>query len=214
MFIVFRYNHNYDYYRDSEAELMKLFFNNTNSSHVIDEHANSCVLSSVINATSNDSNTSTIRNSVICNVRCNSINADGCILMNVVANHITAKPGSILYNITTTEDINLEPNEVHVGVYNDTNEQNIVKSNLSIDGGTYWDKLALDNSMTYGQIYHSNDVTDPAIVEQVIESMQHEVWNSINNQKEEREKNANQLKTTHHDRLYNLPCFISQRLLF
>jgi hypothetical protein len=39
-----------------------------------------------------------VRNSVLSNVRCKYIEAEGCVLINVTAERIVAQPGSIIYN--------------------------------------------------------------------------------------------------------------------
>ena len=49
-----------------------------------------------------------MRNSVLCNVRCKYIDAEGCILINVTANSIIAKPGSIIYNILDESEYGLD----------------------------------------------------------------------------------------------------------
>ena len=41
----------------------------------------------------------TVKNSLLSNVRCNHIDVDGCVLINVTANSIVAKQGCIVYNI-------------------------------------------------------------------------------------------------------------------
>jgi hypothetical protein len=39
-----------------------------------------------------------VRSSVLSNVRCKYIEAEGCVLINVTAERIVAQPGSIIYN--------------------------------------------------------------------------------------------------------------------
>jgi hypothetical protein len=39
-----------------------------------------------------------VRNSVLSNVRCKYIEAEGCVLINVTAERIVAQPGSIIYD--------------------------------------------------------------------------------------------------------------------
>lgn len=156
-------------YSNEESALMKLFFNIPQGAQ---EDASKCILSSNIAE-------QTIKESVICNVKAKSINADNAIIMNCVAKSITAKPGSICYNIISTGDIILQENEVQVGVYNESGEQTIVRSNLDIDGGIYWDKLALDNKLTYGEIYKLNETADQSIIESVVGNLRESYWNDI-----------------------------------
>ena len=107
---------------------MKLFFGINNNNNTC------CVLSSTIGDGS-DAAQMNINNSVVCNVKCNSMNANGAIVMNCVAKSINAKPGSILYNITTTEDVVIEENDVRVGIYYENGDEKVMKSNLDVDGG-------------------------------------------------------------------------------
>lgn len=51
---------------------------------------------------------------MLSNVRCNYIEADGCIMVNVTADSIIARPGSIIYNIVDDSDFGLELNEGQV----------------------------------------------------------------------------------------------------
>lgn len=44
-----------------------------------------------------------VRNSVLTNVRCRHIEAEGCVLINVTADSIIARPGSIIYNYVHTK---------------------------------------------------------------------------------------------------------------
>lgn len=46
-----------------------------------------------------------VRNSVLSNVRCNYIEAEDCVLINVTADYIRARPGSILYNTLYDESV-------------------------------------------------------------------------------------------------------------
>ena len=92
-----------------------------------------------------------VRNSVLSNVRCNYIEAENCVLINVTADRIIMKPWSIAYNVldeskptsprnttTATESIpllNLNEKEVIVGVFDHDGKQNIIRSHMDTDGG-------------------------------------------------------------------------------
>ena len=45
-----------------------------------------------------------VKGSVLTGVRCNHIEADNCVLVNVTAEKIIAAPGSIIYNIVAEGD--------------------------------------------------------------------------------------------------------------
>ena len=79
-----------------------------------------------------------VRGSVLTGVRCKYIEAENCILINVTAERIIAKPGSIIYNIVAGGDDNVliaEPGQVLAGVFSDDGSQHVIRSNISIDGG-------------------------------------------------------------------------------
>jgi hypothetical protein len=161
---------------------MKLFFGIGDNEASSGAGADSCVLNSTITTGTTGS---IIKNSVVCNTKCHTINAYGAIIMNCVANSITAQPGSILYNITTTGDIVLTSDQVHVGLYLDGNGEGgaalppVIHSNLDTDGGVFWEKLALDNTLTFEQIYNVNSTADPAAVEAIIDAKRAEAWAAI-----------------------------------
>jgi hypothetical protein len=78
-----------------------------------------------------------VKNSVLSNVRCNRIDAEGCILINVTAKSIVAKPGSILYNIVDDSDagLTLEDKAVLAGVFADDGSHLVMGSTSGTDGG-------------------------------------------------------------------------------
>ena len=119
--------------RGEEADLMKLFFNHSQGQGGEGTDSDSsCILNSIL---PEQSDARCISSSVVCNVRCSSIQADQCVLMNVVARSIVARPGSIVYNIVTDKDVLLLDNEVHVGVYDEAGKFIVLHSNMSTDGG-------------------------------------------------------------------------------
>lgn len=79
-----------------------------------------------------------VRNSVLSNVRCNYIEAENCVLINVTADRIIAKPFSILYNLLDRAvDATLQLNEkdIIVGVFDNDGNQAIIRSHADTDGG-------------------------------------------------------------------------------
>ena len=171
---------------------MRLFFNHTPENTTSDS---SCILNSVL------PEQSVIQSSVVCNVKCSSIQANQCIIMNVVARSIIAKPGSIVYNIITDKDVLVLDNEVHVGVYDESGKFIVLHSNMSTDGGidiinnniyvyifiiyihigVYWEKLVLDNVRTFDENYQINDKVDPMLVEIELNKLIDRIWNLIRN---------------------------------
>jgi hypothetical protein len=76
---------------------------------------------------------------VLCNVRCKYIDAEDCILVNVTADRIVARPGSIVYNIVDESEDGLDLNhgQVLAGVFSDDGSQIIMRSATTIDGGNF-----------------------------------------------------------------------------
>ena len=87
-----------------------------------------------------------VRNSVVSNVRCKYIEAEGCVLINVTAERIIARPGSIIYNFVEGSSGAAEPGaavkaetndgDVIVGVFDESGKQTVVRSHMDTDGGT------------------------------------------------------------------------------
>ena len=117
----------------AETRLMKLFYGITagDTTAGIDEH--STVSSSSLNSAS-------VARSVIVNTRCQHIEAEDAIIVNVTARRIIAGRGSILYNIvdSSEEGIRLGEGEVRVGVFSADASQMVITSSTSIDGGTLY----------------------------------------------------------------------------
>ena len=61
-------------------------------------------------------------------MRCNSIEAEGCVLINVTADRIVAQPGSIVYNIVDRTDAGLALTEgaVLAGVFEENGSHLVV----------------------------------------------------------------------------------------
>lgn len=128
-------------YRHEHASLMKDFFDV--HKHAMEDHhrpsvcENSCILDTVIKTPGE----SAVSNSVMCHVKCNRVEADGCVLINVVANRIVAKPGSVIYNVCTSGDITVDENQVKVCTLSMEDELHTVHSNLNIDGGKRYSEV-------------------------------------------------------------------------
>ena len=91
-----------------------------------------------------------VRNSVVSNVRCKYIEAEGCVLINVTAERITAKPGSIIYNFVQGNNSNsgssdnndnlvavTAAGDVIVGVFAEDGAQTVIRSHIDTDGGEW-----------------------------------------------------------------------------
>jgi hypothetical protein len=81
-----------------------------------------------------------VRNSVLSNVRCKYIEAEGCVLINVTAERIIARPGSIIYNYAhdggAGREVQTAAGDVIVGVFAEDGSQSVVRSHMDTDGGT------------------------------------------------------------------------------
>ena len=167
------YNITFSYtLRSTEAELMRLFFE-LKSSRVRDSAVvktdvdnTSCLSSCHIGKTGKKS-CGTVKNSVLCNVRCNYIDADGCILINVTADSIIAKSGSVIYNIVDESSDGLDVNngQVLAGVFSSDGSQMLMKSTTNIDGGRAWERQLEWNPKTFEDVYNMNTDANPIDLE-------------------------------------------------
>lgn len=81
-----------------------------------------------------------VRNAVLSNVRCKYIEAEGCVLINVTAERIIARPGSIIYNVIAeagsgNKEVLAGEGDVTVGVFAEDGSQLVVRSHMDTDGG-------------------------------------------------------------------------------
>eukprot|EP00607_Mallomonas_marina_P007923 CAMPEP_0182424908 /NCGR_PEP_ID=MMETSP1167-20130531/11177_1 /TAXON_ID=2988 /ORGANISM="Mallomonas Sp, Strain CCMP3275" /LENGTH=576 /DNA_ID=CAMNT_0024605079 /DNA_START=80 /DNA_END=1807 /DNA_ORIENTATION=- len=169
-----------------ESDLMRMFFGI--SSHRVRDSAvikttidgASCVSSCHIGNSTKENN-GTIKDSVLSNVRCNYIEAEGCIMVNVTADSIIARPGSIIYNIVDDTDFGLELSEGQVlaGVFNDEGSQIIMRSSTKIDGGKAWEEKLEWNPKTFQDVYNMNTEADPLHLEKKISSAHSRLWRSL-----------------------------------
>lgn len=149
----------------------------------IDEH--SCLSSCTIGV--EGSPAGFIKNSVLTNVRCNYIEAENCILVNVTADKVIAKPGSIIYNVLETPSIvnngavELEDKQVVVGVFDSDGNQFIVRSDTDTDGGKAWETKVAGNEVSFEEVYNGNMDACPKTLERVIISSHDDVWNNLTN---------------------------------
>jgi cytoskeletal protein CcmA (bactofilin family) len=169
-----------------ESDLMRLFFGIEGGSRVASSDIGSKV--TVDNASCISASTvgsGTISRSVLSNVRCNSIDADGCVLINVTADRIVAKPGSVLYNVVDSGSLSLEEGAVLAGVFAESGSQLVVTSSISTDGGKVWETKLAANSFSFEGIYNSNTEVCPTALEGVIAAAHATKWASIETETEE-----------------------------
>lgn len=166
-----------------EADLMKLFFN-VGASLIKDSSVINTDIDSVSIVTScsigiaGKKTCGTVRNSVLCNVRCRYIEADGCILINATADSIIARPGCIVYNIIDESEygMDLSEGQVLAGVFTDDGSQLVMKSSNTIDGGKAWSQQLEWNPKTFEDVYKSNADADPITLEQIVNTRHKEQW--------------------------------------
>lgn len=191
-----------------EAALMRLFLGMSEQvrhSEVLNTEVDSgsCISSCSIGSDSGERGF--IRNSVLSNVRCRYIEAEDCVLINVTADRIVAKSGSIVYNLidsgasidNTKEDsessssnssgkaagLSLAEREVMVGVFSADGSQAVVRSSLDTDGGKVWETRLPSNHASFEDIHAANKDVCPSSLETVIASAHHTHWNSSKQKK-------------------------------
>ena len=129
-----------------------------------------------------------IRNSTLSNVRCKYIEAENCVLINVTAERIIAKSGSIIYNYIhdgheSKDKVVLEAKEkdVIVGIFDEAGRQLVVRSHLDIDGGKVWDDTILGNQDSFAAIHSNNMQACPIALQQVIGDAHNTLWTALAN---------------------------------
>jgi hypothetical protein len=122
-----------------------------------------------------------IKNSVLCNVKCHHIEADGCILINVTADSIVAKPGSVIYNIVDDSDEGLDVSngQVLAGVFSSDGSQMLMKSTTNIDGGRAWERQLEWNPKTFEDVYMMNTDANPIDLERSITQAHTSRWGDL-----------------------------------
>ncbi|CAM9342494.1 unnamed protein product, partial [Ectocarpus fasciculatus] len=172
--------------RSTEAELMRLFFG-LKSSRVRDSAVmktdvdNTSCLSSCHIGKAGKKGCGSIKNSVLCNVHCNYIDADGCILINVTADSIIAKPGSVIYNIVddSQEGLDVNNGQVLAGVFSSDGSQMLMKSTTNIDGGRAWERQLEWNPKTFEDVYKMNTDANPIDLERSISQAHSSRWGAL-----------------------------------
>ena len=176
----------------SEAALMRRFFGiseeassrivNTDMSRVTVDSL-SCVSNCRLGVAGEEANCGSVKGSVLCNVNCKYIDAEDCILINVTAERISARPGSIVYNVVDSngaEGVCMSESQVITGVFSIDGTQLIMKSSLSTDGGSAWkDRFLAGNSHSFEDVYKSNTTADPLSLEQTIKDAHQEKWSTF-----------------------------------
>jgi len=166
-----------------EADLMRTFFqiapSRTSHDSVLsantEKDAHSCISSCVIGS---EEIKSTITKSVLSNVHCRHLEAEGCVLINVTAESIVAKPGSIIYNVFVAHGgppLVAEAGDVLAGVTEASGTQVVMKSHLEIDGGKAWETVVSSNAASFEQIYNANATVHPGEVEETASGKHNEL---------------------------------------
>ena len=176
----------------SESALMRRFFGmsedtssrivNTDTSRIVVD-SSSCVSNCNLGiAEEGDISCGSIKGSVLCNVNCKYIDAENCILINVTAERIIARSGSIVYNVVDESGKNgldLDEGQVLTGVFSNDGSQLLMNSSLSIDGGNAWKEVLAENRNSFEDVYKSNTNANPLTLEGVIRDKHEAIWSNI-----------------------------------
>ena len=104
---------------------------------------------------------SKVVSSLVAGVVTPSLTADGAIVVNCAAPSIKAGKGSILYNLVSDSDVDVEAGAVHVGLVTPeggTNE--VLKSAMDIDGGKAWKETLAMNDVSFEAVHIRNKGAD------------------------------------------------------
>lgn len=112
-----------------------------------------------------------VKKSVLCNVQTDYIEATECVLVNVTAKRIIASPGSVAYNVVSTDPngLVLVNGSVNACIFNEDADMTLIRSHVSIDGGKYWDEKVENNNNTFGELYEMNTTICPSKAEVAIQ---------------------------------------------
>ncbi len=160
---------------NSEGDLIRQFFQVRTANYT----ENDLIIENSTGVDSCNIISGKVKSSTLCNVRCESIDCENAILVNVTARRIVAPPGSIIYNITdvSEEGLVVPPEHVLVGMYSIDNDGNAVQtpihSSLNIDGGKSWEEVisfevngkVYANSLSFDQLHIRNMDADPKSIE-------------------------------------------------
>jgi hypothetical protein len=142
--------------QSANADLLRLFLGMTEKqadstiAESVTVDNTSCVFSS------NISGTGSVSKSVLSCVQAKDVEITDAIVINCVAPKITAKAGSILYNLVSEEEIVAEEGAVMVSVTEEDGSQISMNSNISICGGQAWKKVVEGNSMSFEGMHGKN----------------------------------------------------------
>jgi len=165
-----------------EAEYMRQFFRMESGDRTKGSKIASDVTVDALSVVAmSDIGSGNVSKSVLTGVRCRNIEAEGCVLVNVTADRIIAKPGSIIYNVCCTGTFNADEDAIHAGVTRLGGTQVLIRSTLNIDGGKAWDVKVEGNEHTFGEVHGVvNAGARPLELEAVNEQMHADAWETIN----------------------------------
>lgn len=167
---------------------MRKFYGLTASSRIRDSSIiktsidnQSCISSCYLGSQNSRESCGNVKSSVLSNVRCKYIDVEGCILVNVTANRIFARPGCIIYNVIdeSQDGLDLIHGQVLAGVFTDDGNQLVMRSDTTIDGGKAWKEELEWNPKTFEDIYNMNTNADPIKIERESSSAHTDKWNSL-----------------------------------
>lgn len=120
-----------------ESALMRTFFGIDSSNRSKDSILGTVVVDELSCISSSCIGSGSVTNCVLSNVRCNNIDAIGCVLINVTANSIYGRDGCIVYNVadSSEEGISLQAGKVLAGVFSKDGSHICMKSSITTDGG-------------------------------------------------------------------------------
>jgi hypothetical protein len=120
-----------------ESALMRKFFGIDSADRSKDSTVGSTSVDDLSCISSCSLGSGSVKNSLLSNVHCNQIDAEGCVLINVTANKITAKEGCIIYNIAdgSAEGLDITAGKVLAGVFSKDGSHKKMHSSIDTDGG-------------------------------------------------------------------------------
>ena len=163
-----------------EAGFMRSFFRVSDSDRKAGSHLGETLTDDASVVGMCNISSGNIKDSILINVHCKNIDANGCIIMNVTADSVVAKADSIIYNRISTDALATEVGAVSTGVTKSDGTQVIINSKMSVDGGKAWDEKVGDNEYTFGEVHGKvNADADPSELESVNTQLHDEARRSM-----------------------------------
>jgi len=100
-----------------------------------------------------------VKNSLLIGVKADEINVENCVIIKVTVPGINAT-GSLLYNITEEQKLDLDKGTVRADSYIPFASHYALTTNIDRDGGEDWNEVLSGNELSYENLFNLNKEVD------------------------------------------------------